>query len=418
MTGDRPLPCPHGPALHPREQGKVLLGHGRRGHDRGQTPAMAAAAAAAVDDAGLVLRAAGLVAALAVAAAPASAGELDAPRSWEAFFGAVEARAPAGAARAELFTGGRLVASAPVVGAVAHLRAGLAPGRYDLRLRFRAGARVLRRDASHRVWLLPQSARRARRERTRDARTSAALGRLGAAFPGYAGLWVHDLRTGRTAGWNADASFPAASTVKLGVLVAALDRFGAGESSPAWNEIRDLATWSSNLASNRLLVMIGGSEHAGARIVEDTLHRMGASSSTFTGNYELGTVGLGDAPRPLPILTFRRTTAHDLGRILFELDAAAVGNGLSLRRTRLTRHEARVALGLLLSGDPRGDNAGILRQALAPGLPVAQKNGWTTEIRHTAAIVYRPSGPLIVVVLTFDRTLDPQRARDLGARTV
>src|SRR4051794_23583819 len=115
MTGDRPLPCPHGPALHPREQGKVLLGHGRRGHDRGQTPAMAAAAAAAVDDAGLVLRAAGLFAALAVAAAPASAGELDAPRSWEAFFGAVEARAPAGAARAELFTGGRLLPAPPGV---------------------------------------------------------------------------------------------------------------------------------------------------------------------------------------------------------------------------------------------------------------------------------------------------------------
>src|SRR5918994_310511 len=105
-------------------------------------------------------------------------------------------------------------------------------GRYDLRLRFRDGSRVLRRDASRAVWLLPGTARKARRERSRDARLSAELGRLGRAFPGYAGFWVHELATGRTAGWNADASFPAGSTVKLGVLVAALDRFGAGERSP------------------------------------------------------------------------------------------------------------------------------------------------------------------------------------------
>ena len=89
---------------------------------------------------------------------------------------------------------------------------------------------------------------------------------------------------------------------------------------------------------------------------------MGATASTFTGNYEIGTVLASDAPRPVPFLTYRRTTAHDLGRILFELHAAAAGNRLSLRRTGLTRHEARVALGLLLSTDPRGDNAGLFRR--------------------------------------------------------
>jgi hypothetical protein len=146
---------------------------------------------------------------------------------------------------------------------------------------------------------------------------------------------------------------------------------------------------------------------------------MGATASTFTGNYELDTVRLGgDAPRPLPILTYRRTTAHDLGRMLVELHGAAAGNGLSLRRTRLTRHEARVALGLLLSGDPRGDNAGLFRSALPPELPLAQKNGWTTYLRHTAAILYRRSGPLIVVVLTYRPDLRPEEARILGERTV
>jgi len=342
-----------------------------------------------------VIRVAALAAALALAA-PAAAGELETPRAWEASYGLVTARAPEGATTAELYAGHRRLASRAVTRGAARFHPRLKPGRYDLRIRFRAPhGRILRRAESQRVWLLPPSARRTKRERTRDPHLSAALGRLGRAFPAYCGFWVHDLTTGRTAGWNADASFPAASTVKLGVLVAALDRFGASPHSPAWTEIRDLATWSSNLASNRLLVMLGGSEYAGARIVQDTLHRLGATSSTFTGNYELDTVTVGDTPRPLPLITYRRTTAHDLGRILVELHAAALGNRLSLRRTHLTRHEARVALGLLLSSDPRGDNLGLLRPAVAPSLPVAQKNGWTTTIRHTAAILYLPRGPLV-----------------------
>jgi beta-lactamase class A len=380
-------------------------GRGPSGRGRGTVPACGKTLACAL--------------AVVVLAAPASAEELERPRAYEAFFGVVTARAPAGATRAQLFAGGRLVVAGPVAAGVARFRPSLPPGRYDVRIRFRAaGGRIVGRAESRNVWLLPASARTARRERSRDARLSHELARLGGSFHAYAGLWVHDLATGRTAGWNADASFPAASTVKLGVLVAALDRFGTSRTSPAWRDIRDLATWSSNIASNTLLLRLGGSEAAGARIVQDTLHRLGATESTFTGNYQLGTVATRDEPRPLPILTYRRTTAHDLGRILLELHGAAIGNGLSLRRTRLTQHEARVALGLLLSTDSRGDNLGLLRPALPAGTPMAQKQGWTTKIRHTAAVVYRPSGPVIVIVLTYGPNLRPGDARLLGIRVV
>ena len=212
-----------------------------------------------------------------------------------------------------------------------------APGRYDLRLRFERGGRLLRRDEALGAWLLPASGQAFRRERSRDARLARRFAALGAAYPGWAAIWTHDLRTGATAGWNSDASFPAASTVKLAVLVAALRRYGPRpERSSAWPLIRDLATWSSNEATNRLLVLLGGSEAGGTAVVNETLQRLGATSSWFTGNYRIGTGpthALGDAPKPLPVLTFRRTTAHDLGRILAELHGAAVGNGLSARRT-------------------------------------------------------------------------------------
>lgn len=355
---------------------------------------------------------------LAVLAPAASGGELHSPRSGEVFFGWVRGRAPAGATTARLFVDGRLVASRALRSRQARFRLPHAPGRHDIRVRFERRGRVLRRQDARAAWLLPRSAQRARREGREDGRLSASLGRLGRAFPGYAAFWVHDLASGRTARWNSDALFPAASTVKLGVLLAALRRFGPyPERSAAWRDIRDLATWSSNLASNRLLIRLGGSESAGARIAQDALWRVGARSSTFTGNYRLGTsraAAAADAPRPPPFLSYRRTTARDLGRILFELHAAALGNRLSLRRTGLTLHEARLGLALLLSSDSGGANVGLLRPALGEVVPMAQKQGWTTSLRHTAAVVYTRRGPAIAVILTYRSALDLRRAAALG----
>jgi hypothetical protein len=358
------------------------------------------------------------VAALALVVA-ASAGEPRSPGAREAFFGSVVADVPAGATHVELFVGDVLARSAPVSGARVTLKVPRGPGRYDLRLRFESPRRLLRRDEAIGAWLLPASGETFRRERRRDLALSGRLASLGSAYPGWAAVWVHDLRTGTTAGWNSDASFPAASTLKLAVLVAALQRYGPRpERSAVWPLLRDLATWSSNEASNRLLVLLGGSESGGTAVVNRTLQRLGATSSHFTGNYRIGTgpaAPLGDAPKPLPLLTYRRTTAHDLGRILAELHGTAVGNALSARRTGLSRHEARLALGLLLSAEGGGDNSGLLRPFTHH--PLARKEGWTTKLRHTAAIAYTPRGPRIVVVLTFHPTaVDVRASRELGRK--
>ena len=362
------------------------------------------------------------LAAAALAAVPAaSARELERPLAGEVFFGSVRAAVPVGATRATLFVGDRRVGGRAVAGGSVTFSLHHPPGSYDLRVRWEAAGRLVRRDEARGVWLLPRSAQGAARERSWDAELSGRLGGLGRSFSGYAAFWVHDLSTGTTAGWNSDASFPAASLVKLGVLFAALERFGPRpERSAAWRDIRDLAVWSSNHASNTLLVRLGGSEARGARVAQAALWRAGATASTFTGNYRLGTsvraTPLGDAPAPLPFLTYRRTTAHDVGRLLFELHAAALGNRLALRRTGLSLHTARLGLSLLLGSDPRGLNLGVLRPAFGEALPMARKEGWTTSLRHSAAIVYGPSGPRIVVVLTYRKGLDPAESAVLARR--
>ena len=367
-----------------------------------------------------MLRSCAALAAVLSLVASARANELSSPRSDEVAFGVVQAVAPPGTSTVALYVGRKRVKQVPARAGPVSVRVPRRPGRYDLRLRFEGAGRILRRDASHRVWLLPESAHVAVRERSRDAAFGRRLGQLGASFRGWAGFWVHDLRTGRTASWNSDAPFPAASTVKLAVVIAALQRAGPEpQHSRLWPWIRDVATWSSNDATNKLLITLGGSEAGGSAIAQEVLRRLGTRDSTFTGFYRLGTAVTaprGDTPHPLPLLPWRRTTAHDLGRILFELHSAALGNTVGRRRTGLDRHRARLALGLLLSSSPRGDNVGVLRGAYGPTIPMAQKQGWTTYLRHTAAIVYGPQGPRILVVLTYRQNLPFSSARSLGER--
>ena len=65
------------------------------------------------------------------------------------------------------------------------------------------------------------------------------------------------------------------------------------------------------------------------------------------------------------------------------------------------------ALQLLLASELRGANVGLIRPYVARGTRVAQKNGWLSDARHTAAIVYAA-----------DRTEDRRRAHVCAVVTV
>jgi beta-lactamase class A len=244
-----------------------------------------------------------------------------------------------------------------------------------------------------------------------DTAVAARLAAFGRAFPGFAAIWTHDLRTGRVAGWNTDARFPAASTVKLGVLLAVAARLRHPERSPLDYDLRAMTSWSSNLAANRLV------ERFGAGAAQDALRRAGAWRSTYPHGYRVGTARA-DVERQPPFVSGRVTTARDLGRLLYVLHAGALGNRRALAATRLDADRSQYALRLLLESELRGANIGLVRPFVAASIPVAQKNGWLHDARHTAAIVYGPSGPRIVVVLTYAPNLRPETALRLGREVV
>jgi beta-lactamase class A len=319
------------------------------------------------------------------------------PLDGEAFFGVVRAKAPAAATRVEVAWNTRVVARRLAKAQTTILLTRVRPGPGSLKMQFfNAAGSLLSTRHARRVWLLPTNGQVPSARTRTDRALSARLAVFASGFSGYSGIWVQDLRTGRSASWNAEARFPAASTVKLGVLIAALDRFGPRpERSPFAYDLETLTAWSSNLAANRLFGLLGRGT------VEQRLRRMGATRSTYPREYRVGTSVRRRTPGEPPQVSDRTTTAHDLAALLTGLQAAAAGDPSAMRRAGLSRHEARVGLAMLLRSLPVGDNAGLFRRWLPKDAPAAQKHGWISSARHSAAIVYTVRGPVVVVLLTF-----------------
>jgi hypothetical protein len=107
------------------------------------------------------------------------------------------------------------------------------------------------------------------------------------------------------------------------------------------------------------------------------------------------------------------TTARDLGRALFRLHAGAHGSSRALAQVGLSRRQAVAALRILASAQPVGDNAGLLRPWLRAA-ELAEKNGWLSDQRTTAAIVYRNGRATIVVVELFRPGVTHAEAKRVG----
>jgi hypothetical protein len=111
------------------------------------------------------------------------------------------------------------------------------------------------------------------------------------------------------------------------------------------------------------------------------------------------------------------TTAHDLGRALHRLHAGAHGDSRVLGLLGLSRRQAVAAVRVLASAQPVADNAGLLRPWL-PGATVAEKNGWLTDTRTTAAIVHRGGRATVVVVELYRPGVTYAEAKRLGRRVL
>ena len=332
---------------------------------------------------------------------------LTAPLAYEANPGIVQGIAPPGTTRLRVLADGRSVRvlrltsgkRAFLVGPI-----GLPPRDLTVKVEALAGSRVLASAQVEHVFGLPAAAAAVAPPRSVDAAVQHTVSSLPVRTGVTSAAWIRDLGSGRTAAYNAGAHFPAASTVKLGILLGVLARDGADPlRSSAWSLERSLVLNSSNLAANELLPRAGG-----AAAVDTLLQGLGATG-TFTccgyllepGERSRSTQRLRRLPLPPTTIVdqpafpcCKYTTAHDLGTLLVSLMLASTGHGPA-RRLGITAREARVALWLLVhAGYP-----GLVRPS-SP-FPVAHKAGWLPTMQHDAALVFTPHGTLVAVFMNY-----------------
>jgi Beta-lactamase enzyme family len=329
---------------------------------------------------------------------------LTAPLAYEANPGIVQGVAPSGTTAVRILADGR---SVRVLRLTSGKRAfllgpiGLPPRDITVTVEALAGKRVLASTTVDHVFGLPAAAAKVAPPRTINAKVQARL----AALPARTGVssagWVRDLATGSTAAYNAGAHYPAASTIKLAILLGVLARDDTDPiRSSAWTLERALVLSSSNSAANALIPRAGG-----AAVIDQVASALGATATFTCCGYllEAGEQAYAVRRRPLPPATVvdqpafpccKYTTAHDLGTLLVSLTLAASGHGPALRHG-ITAREARVAIWLLI----HASYPGLVRPAVA--FPVGHKAGWLPQIQHDAALVFSPRGTLVAVFMNY-----------------
>jgi beta-lactamase class A len=249
-----------------------------------------------------------------------------------------------------------------------------------------------------------------------------------AAAPGVASAWIGPVGGPPAYARLADATHYAASTMKVGVLVALHRAAEAGRldldapvtvhnrhesalpgAEPYGNdpaEDSDAATWA----------LLGGTS-----TVRALARQMIVRSGNLATNLCLGAVGL---PAAQEVWRLAGAT-HSVTARGIEDDAAR-GAGIS---NLVTAGDLAALFGAIVAGDllPAGARAEVLalleanehRDDLVAGLPegtrVAHKNGWITGVRHGAGVVFPADAPPYTVVVCTSTSLPDDAACALVA---
>lgn len=344
---------------------------------------------------------------------PPPAPAIERPAPYQASYGLIEGTSAPGTERVVVRVDGRVVATLRSSGRRFRVDVELPVREVAIRVetvddRGRRAGRTVRP-----VLGLPRSARPRIRVPHLDSPLQGDVRRVVSRFNGIAGVYVENLTSGGAAAWNARATFPAASTLKLAIAVALLSRT---DGPPAFGTstdrmLRGMLISSDNIAANRALLMLGGSTSGGGRIVTAQLRSIGLERTEMYGGYVVGTSlepTRDVAARGVPLTVVaqpywglgKATTAVDLARLHRAVWLATAGLGpLGRSRSGLDPAEARYVLYLLAKAQPRSKLARVThgRQHLL----VLHKAGWVDAARHDAGLVVWRGGIFVAAVMTY-----------------
>jgi beta-lactamase class A len=263
------------------------------------------------------------------------------------------------------------------------------------------------------VYGLPRVARPRLRGPRLDSALEVTVRRLARGYGSSSGIYVQSLTTGHGAAWNAQAQFPAASSLKLAIAVTALAELDGTpkRGSTADGLLRTMLVYSDNGSANRLETLFGGSTSGGSALVNAMMRSLGLEHTEMYGGYTLDSSTsrfreLASGGIPLTVVDQswwgrgKRTTAYDLAQLTRSVWLASGGLG-PLRKARpgFSPADARYLLRVL--ADVR--DTGKLDRLFGPhsGVKVFHKAGWISSARHDNGLIVWRGGVFVAAVMTY-----------------
>ena len=338
---------------------------------------------------------------------------IEQPASNQVSFGVVSGTAASGTRRVIVRVGSRIVADKPLRQRHFQLRVALPTGESTVKVVTVSAAG--RRSTATVPHVIGASTALPHPHAPRnDPLLARDIRKLAQSFGGASAVYVENLATGAGASWNARATFPGASSLKLAIAVTALAR---SEGTPPAGStldrlLRQMLTHSDNAAANATERYFGGSTSGGSALVNSMMRSIGLVDTEMYGGYSLDSFGA--PPRalagPIPLRVDsqpswgygKKTSAYDLAALLRGVWLAGGAKGpLRSAQPGFTVTDARYLLYLLVHvRDPGKLDREVGRD---PGVRVLHKAGWINDARHDNGIVFWRGGAYVVTVMTYRR---------------
>ncbi len=237
----------------------------------------------------------------------------------------------------------------------------------------------------------------------------AQLSAVSVRAPGHVGIVVQDVVTGVTTGFNAGTEMPAASTIKIPVMVEVFRQLGTGKFA-LYTRVKlrrsDKDSGSGDLYRGRV-----GSSYPVSRLLSLMID---VSDNTAT-NMLIRLVGRPHINQEMEDLGLTHTRLTDFIRsegphIRWALRSSPADMAHLLRamaQEQLIDEWSSRAMIAILRGQ---EHNGLLPEPLPEGTDIAHKTGTLHDTLNDVGIVYEGSAPYVIAVMTTDlRTLSSGR---------
>ena len=228
----------------------------------------------------------------------------------------------------------------------------------------------------------------------------------------FGALFVMDLESGEAFGFGDDIAFSGTSINKIAILTALYTQLDVPPSISVATDIANTMICSENVATNRLLSILGGGNtYFGAEAVSNFYERLGWSRSFITAPFTtVGTPEPPPGPINLPKTSADQVKANpDLSNQLTVSESGALlssiyrcgyreeGPLIETFGDQIEPRECRQILHVMSSNTVDA----LLKAGVPADTRVAHKHGWIPDTHGNAALFFTPGGDYVIAMMLY-----------------